>query len=102
MSPQSEAVSVTPSGREGLRCRFALLLLLVLKLVMPMTVRTMRALGTSRNGPVVAGQEASDKIGRPSLGCGQAVRRLILDQEIEGSNPSAPAIPPGACARLPA
>jgi CheY-like chemotaxis protein len=26
-----------------------------------------------------------------SLGCGQAVRRLTLDQEIEGSNPSAPA-----------
>src|SRR6185295_3938292 len=31
---------------------------------------------------------------RPALlGCGQAVRRLTLDQEIEGSNPSAPAIP---------
>ncbi len=29
-------------------------------------------------------------IGR-SLGCGQAVRRLTLDQETEGSNPSAPA-----------
>ncbi len=26
-----------------------------------------------------------------ALGCGQAVRRLTLDQEIEGSNPSAPA-----------
>ena len=28
-----------------------------------------------------------------ALGCGQAVRRLTLDQEIEGSNPSAPAKP---------
>src|SRR5439155_23640724 len=27
------------------------------------------------------------------LGCGQVVRRLTLDQEIEGSNPSAPAKP---------
>ena len=28
---------------------------------------------------------------RTTLGCGQAVRRRTLDQEIEGSNPSAPA-----------
>src|SRR5687768_15516709 len=30
---------------------------------------------------------------RGSLGRGQAVRRLTLDQEIEGSNPSSPATP---------
>ncbi len=33
----------------------------------------------------------SAKLDPRPLGCGQAVRRLTLDQEIEGSNPSAPA-----------
>ena len=36
------------------------------------------------------GRQGRGKIGRP-LASGQAVRRLTLDQEIEGSNPSSPA-----------
>jgi MFS family permease len=35
-----------------------------------------------------------------SVASGQAVRRLTLDQEIEGSNPSSPAISPGYPARV--
>ena len=50
--------------------------------------------GTDRLRPGLA-TGACDRIRRLALASGQAVRRLTLDQEIEGSNPSSPAtLPP--------
>ena len=54
-----------------------------------------------QHGGSLAGRARRPGLGRPvgyprgrSLASGQAVRRLTLDQEIEGSNPSSPAICP--------